>query len=116
MSGIFIFTAHFASSAKCEDDYKRNKCLSRSHFNLKPEPSSSHGRADLIIDTPQVVYVLEFKVVELEGDGIKAIHQIKDRGYHQQYVQAGRKVILIGMDFSRAERNLVGFEWEASGE
>lgn len=54
-----------------------------------------------------MVYVLEFKVLELEGDGIKAIHQIKDKGYQQQYVQAGRKVILIGMDFSKAERNLV---------
>ncbi|MFO8032999.1 MAG: PD-(D/E)XK nuclease domain-containing protein [Desulfohalobiaceae bacterium] len=59
------------------------------------------------MDAPQVVYVLEFKVLELEGDGIKAIHQIKDKGYQQQYVQAGRKVILIGMDFSKAERNLV---------
>ena len=81
-------------------------------FDLHPEKSSSHGRADLIIDTKQVVYVLEFKVVELEGDVQKAITQIKDKGYHQQYVQAGREVILIGMDFSKAERNLVGFEWE----
>ena len=81
-------------------------------FYIKPEPSSSHGRADLIIDTKQVVYVLEFKVVELEGDGVKAIHQIKDKGYHKQYVQAGREVVLVGMDFSKAERNLVGFERE----
>lgn len=81
-------------------------------FDLHPEKSSSHGRADLIIDTKHTVYVMEFKVVELEGDGVKAIAQIKDRGYHQQYVQAGREVILMGMDFSRAERNLVGFESE----
>ncbi len=79
---------------------------------VNPEPSSSHGKADLIIDSGQVVYVLEFKVVELEGDGLKAIHQIKDKGYHRQYVQAGREVILLGMDFSKAERDLVGFEWE----
>ncbi|MFO7883596.1 MAG: AAA family ATPase [Desulfobacteraceae bacterium] len=81
-------------------------------FTLKPEESSNHGRADLIIDTAQVVYVLEFKVIELAGDGVKAINQIKARGYHQQYVQAGREVILVGMDFSRTERNLTGFEWE----
>lgn len=84
-------------------------------FNLKPELSSSHGRADLIIDTGHMVYVLEFKVVEIEGDGIKAINQIKDKGYHQQYVRAGREVVLIGMDFSKAERNLVGFEWVEAG-
>jgi hypothetical protein len=81
-------------------------------FYIKPEESSSHGRADLVIDTRQVVYVLEFKVVEIEGDGLKAIHQIKGKGYHQQYVQSGREVVLIGMDFSRKERNLVGFEYE----
>ena len=81
-------------------------------FYIKPEESSSHGRADLIIDAGQVVYVLEFKVVEIEGDGIKAINQIKGKGYHQQYVQAGHEVVLVGMDFSKTERNLVGFETE----
>ncbi|MFO7748496.1 MAG: AAA family ATPase [Desulfobacteraceae bacterium] len=87
-------------------------CLASLGFNVKPEESSSHGRADLVIDTGQVVYILEFKVVELEGDGVKAIHQIKQKGYHDQYVKAGQKVILAGMDFSKAERNIVGFEWE----
>jgi hypothetical protein len=81
-------------------------------FDLRPEQSSSHGRADLIVDTGQMVYVIEFKVVELTGDGQKAIDQIREKGYHHSYVQAGRKVMLIGMDFSKLERNLVGFECE----
>jgi len=38
--------------------------------------------------------------------------QIKDKGYHQQYVLAGQEVVLMGMDFSKAERSLVGFDWE----
>ena len=80
--------------------------------DLHPEPSSNHGQADLIIDSKEVVYILEFKVVELVGDGQKAITQIKEKGYHQQYVQAGRKVILLGMDFSKQERNIAGFEFE----
>ena len=45
-------------------------------FDIRPEPSSSHGKADLVLDTGQAVYVLEFKVVELVGDGGKAITQI----------------------------------------
>ncbi len=32
------------------------------------------------------------------------------------YVQAGRDVMLIGMDFSRRERNLVGFGFEEHNE
>jgi len=87
-------------------------CVASLGFHTKPEESSSHGRADLIIDTGQVVYILEFKVVELEGDGLKAIHQIKQKGYHTKYMTAGQEVILVGMDFSKKDRNLAGFEWE----
>ncbi|WP_462326107.1 ATP-binding protein [Desulfoplanes sp.] len=87
-------------------------CLASLGFALRPEESSSHGRADLILDTGDIVYVMEFKVVEIEGDGQKAIEQIREKGYHHQYVQAGRKVVLVGMDFSREERNLVGFGYE----
>ena len=39
----------------------------------------------------------------------RALEQIQPRGYHQKY--AGQPVTLIGMAFSRAERNLTGFEW-----
>jgi hypothetical protein len=81
-------------------------------FDLRPEQSSSHGRADLIVDVGARVYVIEFKVVERTGDGQKAIDQIREKGYHHPYVQAGREVMLIGMDFSKEERNLVGFEFE----
>ena len=79
-------------------------------FAVRPEESSSHGRADLVVDTGDTVYVMEFKVVELTGDGSKGLGQILERGYHRQYVRAGREVILIGIDFSKKGRNIVGFE------
>ena len=81
-------------------------------FNLHPEESSSHGRADLVLKTDQTVYVMEFKVVEIVGDGKKAIDQIREKGYHKSYIKSGLKVVLVGMDFSRKERNLVGFAFE----
>ena len=80
-------------------------------FELQPEPSASHGRADLILKTDTSVYIFEFKVVEIVGDGKKAIHQIREKGYHDQYVQADADVMLVGMDFSKKERNLVGFDY-----
>lgn len=85
-------------------------------FDLRPEQSSSHGRADLILKTDRYVYVIEFKVVEIVGDGQKAIDQIREKGYHDQYVQAGEDVTLVGMDFSKKERNLVGFAFEFASE
>ena len=38
------------------------------------------------------------------------LDQIRARGYHHRY--AGQPVTLIGMDFSREQRNLSGFAWE----
>ncbi|WP_462324084.1 hypothetical protein [Desulfoplanes sp.] len=35
-----------------------------------------------------------------------------ERGYHHAYGQAGREVVLVGMDFSREARNLTGFGFE----
>ena len=62
--------------------------------------------------TEQWVYIFEFKVVEIVGDGKNAITQIREKGYHDQYVQGGCKVTLVGIDFSKKERNLVGFYYE----
>ena len=73
-----------------------------------PEDVTHHGRIDLTILWAGRAWLLEFKVVELSEPG-RALEQIQARGYHQKY--AGQPVTLIGMEFSRAERNLVGFEW-----
>ncbi|MFZ1640324.1 MAG: AAA family ATPase [Candidatus Contendobacter sp.] len=77
-------------------------------LTILPEDVTNHGRIDLTILWPGRAYLLEFKVVELSEPG-RALAQIQARGYHQKY--AGQPVMLIGMEFSRAERNLVGFEW-----
>jgi hypothetical protein len=57
------------------------------------------------------LYLIEFKVVELAPEG-RALQQIKDRGYAEKYRAAGEPIHLIGIDFSRAQRDLVGFALE----
>ncbi|MCP5196208.1 MAG: ATP-binding protein [Gammaproteobacteria bacterium] len=78
-------------------------------LTVLPEDVTNHGRIDLTILWPGRVYLLEFKVIELSGPG-RALQQIQDRRYFQKYV--GQPMTLIGMEFSAAERNLVGFEWQ----
>lgn len=73
----------------------------------RAEEPSSRGQVDLVIQYQGRVWLLEFKV---DGGGQRALEQIKARGYHHRY--AGQPVALIGMDFSEAQRNLVGFAWE----
>jgi PD-(D/E)XK nuclease superfamily len=55
------------------------------------------------------VWLFEFKVVELVPDG-KALQQLQDRGYAEKYRARGEPIHLIGVEFSRATRNVVGFD------
>jgi hypothetical protein len=55
----------------------------------------------------------KFKVVARDPDG-GALRQIKARGDADKYRAEGRPVHLIGVEFSRERRTLVGFEVESA--
>ncbi len=57
------------------------------------------------------LWLFEFKVVELEPEG-RALQQLKERGYAEKYRAEGLPILLIGIEFSRETRTLVGFEVE----
>jgi hypothetical protein len=59
------------------------------------------------------VYLFEFKVVEEEAEG-RALRQIKDRHYADKYHALGQPIHLIGVEFGKKARNVVGFEVEAA--
>jgi len=73
------------------------------------EDATNHGRIDMTVKFNQRIYVFEFKVVELTPEG-RALQQIKDKGYAEKYRALGQPIHLIGVDFSHASRNVVGFE------
>jgi hypothetical protein len=54
---------------------------------------------------------MEFKVVELEGEG-KAIAQLKEKRYWEKYADRAGRIYLIGVEFSREARNIVEFNVE----
>jgi hypothetical protein len=49
--------------------------------------------------------------VELAPQG-KALQQIKAKGYADKYRARGEPIHLIGVEFSKDSRNVVGFEVE----
>ena len=55
------------------------------------------------------MFLFEFRVVELVPQG-KALQQLKDKRYAQKYLGRGEPVHLIGVEFSKDARNVVGFE------
>ena len=80
-------------------------------LDLTPEDANAHGRIDLTLRFEAQVWLFEFKVVELAPAG-RALQQLKDRGYADKYRALGQPIHLIGIEFSRERRTLVGFEVE----
>jgi hypothetical protein len=83
-------------------------------LDVIPEDSSNAGRLDMTLRFNGHVYLFEFKVVELAPEG-RALQQIKERGYADKHRGCGEPIHLIGVEFSRCERTVVGFEVEHIG-
>ena len=80
-------------------------------LEVAAEDSTNKGRIDLTVRLDRQVFVIEFKVVEQDAAG-NALEQIKSRRYFEKYLGGNDTVYLIGVEFSREERNIVNFEWE----
>jgi hypothetical protein len=73
---------------------------------VKAEVKSSKGRADAVVKTKDYIYVFEFK---LNGTAEEAIRQIDETGYLIPYKLDGRKLVKVGVEFSKEERNINRF-------
>ena len=80
-------------------------------LDITVEDSSSHGRVDMAVHFNDNVYLFEFKVVELAPEGA-AMEQLKARRYADKYRGLGQPIHLIGVKFSKDERNVVAFAVE----
>ncbi len=63
---------------------------------------TNQGRIDAVIETGNHVYIMEFKV----GNAQEAIQQIKDKKYFEKYLSGSKEIILLGVGFSKDDRNL----------
>ncbi|WP_294453507.1 ATP-binding protein [uncultured Bacteroides sp.] len=66
-------------------------------YTVYTEKVQSHGRVDCIIETPEYVYIFEFK---LDGTAEEALGQIEEKGYAREYESDSRKLYKIGAVFS----------------
>jgi hypothetical protein len=72
-------------------------------FYVKAEYHTSEGRIDLVLQTPDYIYVMEFK---LNGTAEEALAQINDKNYALPFAADGRRLIKIGVNFSSQTRNI----------
>ena len=67
----------------------------------------NNGRIDSVIVNRDHIYIFEYK---MDQSADIAIAQIKEKGYATPYLSDGKPITLIGINFSKEERNIV--EWK----
>lgn len=76
-------------------------------YTVLVEKEQSEGRVDCIVETPQYVYIFEFK---LDGTATEALQQIEEKGYARPYKADTRQVVKAGVSFSSKSGTIE--EWE----
>ncbi len=71
------------------------------------EDVTNLGRIDMTIDINNRIYIIEFKTTKEN-----ALEQIKEKNYHQKYLDENKEIILVGINFDREKKNISNFEWE----
>lgn len=73
---------------------------------IESEPHLSNGRADVVVHTPQYIYIFEFKFNKNAED---ALQQIKDKDYADKYRATGKTIVGIGVNFNKAKKKITGW-------
>lgn len=76
-------------------------------FYVEVERHTTNGRMDILMQTPQYIYILELK---LDQSAAVALQQIEEKGYAKPFVNDDRQVFKIGINFS-TERKLID-DWK----
>ena len=75
-------------------------------FTIHAEPLTSLGRTDAVLDLPEAVYIIEFKMQSSQENAQTALQQIRDKRYDAPYRSAGKPIILLGIAFDPAGRTI----------
>jgi predicted metal-dependent HD superfamily phosphohydrolase len=81
--------------------------LTASGADAMSELLTNRGRIDLAVHFPDKVYVVEFKCNQ---SAAVALAQIQAKGYAERYRGRGKRVILLGINFDTATRNVT--DWQ----
>ena len=73
---------------------------------VTPEVRTNEGRIDAVMETPDHVYVMEFKRDKFAAE---AMAQIKEKKYYEKFLGSGKKITLVGVSFDSDKRTIA--EW-----
>ena len=76
-------------------------------YTVYTEKQQSEGRVDCIVETPNYIYIFEFK---LDGTADEALAQIEEKGYARPYEADNRKLFKVGIVFSSETGTINGWK------
>lgn len=71
-------------------------------IKVQSEYSISHGRIDLVLDFPKIIYVIE---VKFNKTAEEAMAQIEERKYYEPFMAMRKPITLLGLSFKREPNN-----------
>ncbi len=83
--------------------------LAASGVLVQTEVLTSRGRIDMEMYFRDRIYILELKCNQ---SAEQAIAQIKEKKYFEKHLQSGKKILLLGINFSTPERRIAGWQVE----
>lgn len=78
-------------------------------FKIRTEVKTNLGRVDAVVESNSI-YIFEFK---LSGTKEEALAQIKNKKYYEKYLDKGKDIYLVGVEFK--DRNIGDFIIEKFG-
>jgi hypothetical protein len=84
--------------------------LSASGVLVHTEVLNIRGRVDMEMHFQDKIYIVELKCNQ---SAKKAIAQIKAKKYFEKYQQSGKKILMVGINFSTRERRITDWRVEA---
>lgn len=73
------------------------------------EAHTPQGRVDVVLESPNKLYVIELK---LNKSADAAIEQIDLRNYNERFVLCGKTIVRVGVNFSKRTRNITSWKIE----
>jgi hypothetical protein len=81
-------------------------------FNIILEDNTSKGRIDLtILVNKNLVYIIEFKIIQDEKEKGNSINQILQKEYYKKYSNYD-KIYIIGIEFDKTNKQIANFEYQ----
>ena len=75
--------------------------------DVSANPETSLGKADLLLKMPKSIYVIELNYNRSKD---AALYQIDNREHTQAYLDDGKRIFKVGINFDEATRNIKDYE------